>query len=190
MSFTEAQIPGLRTHVGEGSAYPYTVPFTQAQLAAACTPVPGLNILPILPAGSVIVLNGLLYRTVKPLEAGSPGPQIGAIVPLGPMRPSVIGPKKVGDAFSDRAVVYWETAANCNYFTASTSATTHLVGYAVSNSELGTGTNGTGSTLAMTPTTAATAYNAVASVTGGTSNDGAVGAYAAADTFMEVELLS
>ena len=74
------QLAGLRTHVGVGEAYPYVVPFTAAQLV---TPIPGLNIAPILPAGSVVNIAGHLYRTVRDLEAGSPGPQIGASAPLG-----------------------------------------------------------------------------------------------------------
>lgn len=185
MSFSEARLPGLQTYVGAGEAYPYTVPFSQATLAAAITPIPGLNILPFLPAGSVINIAGHLYRTVKPLEAGSPGPQIGAIVPLGPPRPSIIGPKDAS-TFTDRANVYWDATNNC--FT-STVGSNVKVGYAVSNPQLGTATNGSTSTLNVTPATNATEYNAVASVVSGTSADGQVGAYAAGDAYMEVELI-
>jgi hypothetical protein len=182
MSFNETRLPGLQTHVGDGAAYPYYVPFTQSQLV---TPIPGLNVLPILPAGSLINIAGHLYRTIKPLEAGSPGPQIGAIVPLGPPRPSVIGPKDTS-TFTDRADVYWDATANC--FTATVGSNVK-VGRAVSNPSLGSAVNGTGSSLNITPSTGATEYNAVASVTGGTSADGQVGAYAAGDAYMEVELI-
>jgi len=194
MSFSETRAPALTTHVGAGEAYSYYVPFTQSQLV---TPISGLNVAPILPAGTVINIAGHMYRTIKPLEAGSPGPQIGAIVPLGPPRPSVIGPKD-NSTFTDRANVYWDAVNNC--FTATVGSNVK-VGYAVSNSGLGSATNGTGSSIAYTnqstfppsgqgtSLTGLTEYNAVASITGGTSADGLVGAYASTDQFVEVELL-
>jgi predicted RecA/RadA family phage recombinase len=175
----ETQMPGFRLHIESGEAYPYLNPFTSAQLV---TPIPGLNVIPILPAGSVIVVSGLIYVTRKPLEAGRPG----EMFPLG-RHPSYIGPKKVGDSFVDRAAVYWDTVNN--YFTSTNSGTTIFVGYAVANSQLGSATCGTGSTLVITPVSGANEYNAVATVTGATSMDGQVGSYAAADTAMEVEFV-
>ena len=185
MSFPEYQMPGVRTARGVGEPYPYVVPFTQAQLV---TMLPGLNVFNKLPAGSIININGLLYRTLMDLDAGTPGPQIGAMVPMGPPRPSVIGPKKTTDTFADRAAVYWDPVNN--YFTSSSGGSNVFVGYAVSNPQIGSATNGTASSLNVTPSSNATEYNAVATITGGTSADGQVGAYANGDTSIEVELFS
>ena len=137
MSFAEALGPGLQTKLGAGDAYPYYVPFTQSQLVS---PIPGLNILPVLPAGSVVNIAGHLYRTVKNLEAGSPGPQIGAIVPLGPPRPSVVGPKD-NSTFTDRSDVYWDATNNC--FTATVGSNVK-VGRAVSNADHSTAARSAG----------------------------------------------
>ncbi len=194
MSFPEYQAPGVRTALVAGDAFPYRVSFTQAQLV---TMLPGLNVFPKLPAGTIINIAGHMYRTLMDLDAGTPGPQIGAIVPLGPGRPSVIGPKD-SSTFTDRADVYWD-ATNC-CFTA-TAGSNVKVGHAVSNRQLGTALNGTGSTIAFsnasttppvgqgTSLTGLTEYNAVATIVGGTSDDGNPGAYAATDPTMEVELI-
>lgn len=194
MSFQEYQMPGVRTSVGMGEAYKYRVPFTQAQLI---TPIPGLNVFNKLPP-AIINIAGHLYRTLQDADAGTPGPQIVNMVPLGPMRPSVIGPKD-NSTFTDRANVYWDATNNC--FTATVGSNVK-VGYAVSNAQLGTAVNGTGSSVAYTnlstfppsgqgtSLTGLTEYNAIASVTGGTSDDGNPGAYASTDQVMEVELIA
>lgn len=181
MSFPEYQMPGVRTARGPGEAYPYWVPFTQAQLV---TMLPGLNIFPKLPAGTLIDIAGHYYRTLQDLDAGTPGPQIGAMVPMGPHRPSVVGPKDAS-VFADRANVYWDPVNNC--FTATVVGT--VIGYAVSNPYYGSAANPKNSTLNVTPAVGATEYNAVATITGGTSADGQVGCYAATDTMVEVELI-
>jgi hypothetical protein len=184
-------MPGVRTARGAGEPYPYVVPFTQAQLV---TMLPGINLYNKLPV-CIVDINGLRYRTLQDLDAGTYGPQIGQIVPLGPPRPSVIGPKKVGDTFVDRAAVYWDPVNS--QFTSSSGGSNWLAGYAVSNPQLGSGTNGTASAIAYgiagtgqgTSTANLTEYNAVCTITGGTSADGQVGSYAAADTSIEVELV-
>ena len=178
-------VAGVVLHRGPGKSYPYQVPFTAAQLLAVYTSTPGgsspipLNIAPILPAGSIVEINGQLYRTDAAFQAGA----YGAMTPLG-MHPSVIGPKKTTDTFNDRAAVYWD--ATNNYFT-STVGSNLLVGYAVANPDLGTATQTATSTLTITPSTGQTVANAVGSVTGGTSMDNLPGTYANGDTLMEVE---
>jgi hypothetical protein len=196
MSFPEYQSPGVRTSRGKGEGFSYYVPFTQAQLV---TMLPGLNVFNKLPAGTIIDIGGHLYRTLQDLDAGSPGPQIGVMEPMGPHRPTVIGPKD-NSVFADRANVYWDAVNNC--FTA-TVGTNIKVGYAISNPQIGSAVNPSGgSTLSLTnlagafppsgqgtSLTGLTEYNAVATVTGGTSADGLPGAYAATDTSVEVELI-
>ena len=87
-------VAGVVLHRGPGKSYPYQVPFTAAQLLAVYTSTPGgsspipLNIAPILPAGSIIEINGQLYRTDATFQAGA----YGSMTPLG-MHPSVIEPE-------------------------------------------------------------------------------------------------
>ena len=177
-------VAGVVLHRGPGKSYPYQVPFTAAQLLAVYTSTPGgsspipLNISPILPAGSIIEINGQLYRTDAAFQAGA----YGSMTPLG-MHPSVIGPKDTS-TFNDRAAVYWNATTNC--FTSSASGN-QLVGYAVANPDLGTATQTATSTLTITPSSGQTVANAVGSVTGGTSMDNLPGTYASGDTLMEVE---
>ena len=180
-------VAGVVLHRGPGKSYPYQVPFTAAQLLAVYTSTPGgsspipLNIAPILPAGSIIEINGQLYRTDAAFQAGA----YGSMTPLG-MHPSVIGPKDTS-TFNDRAAVYWNATTNC--FTSSASGN-QLVGYAVANPDLGTATQTATSTLTITPSSGQTVANAVGSVTGGTSMDNLPGTYASGDTLMEVECVA
>jgi hypothetical protein len=168
----ETQMKTWRLHRRRGEAYPYFCNFAQASLVV---PFSTLNVAPILPAGTVVDINGALYVTRNVMSSL----QLGDIDPL-EWHPAYIMPKKVGDSFADRAAVYWDPT-NC-YATSSSGGSNVLIGLAVSNGDLGTATNGTSSAL----TTAASGASTIIS---GTSADGQVGAYAAADTFIEVELV-
>ena len=99
-------------------------------------------------AGTAITINGKVYIAKRDMAAGL----LNALSKLR-QRPHWIVPKKVGDTFSDRAVVYLDAVAANNQVT-STVGSNVAVGYAVANSDFGTGTSG---------------------------------AYAAADTYMEIE---
>lgn len=170
----ETQFPGLREHRAPGTSLPY---YNALAAAALVNPISTLNTIPVLPAGAVIIINGQVYVTRDPIYSG----KLGGMFPLIP-RATYIGPKKVGDTFVDRAAVYWNSSNN--YFTSSAGGNT-LVGYAVSNEDLGTATNGTAASLSTASLTAL----GPATVTGGTSADGLVGGYASADTYMEVEVI-
>ncbi len=180
-------VPGVELHRAPGKSYPYQVPFTAAQLLAVYGSTPGgsspipLNIAPVLPAGSMVVINSQLYFTEAAYQAG----QLGAIRPLG-CHPSVIGPKDAS-TFVDRAPVYWD-GTNCCF--TSTQGSNTFVGFAVANPNLGTATQTATSTLTIKPSSGQTIANAVATVTGGTSLDNLPGTYASTDTQMEVECAS
>jgi predicted RecA/RadA family phage recombinase len=170
MPVSETQFKGWRLHRRKGEAYPYYNAIASASLQ---TPYSTLNIAPILPAGTTIIINGHLYVTRNTMTSG----QWGEMDPRG-WHPSYIVPKKFGDTFADRAAVYWD-ATNCR--ATSTAGGNLFIGLAVANGDLGTATNATGSTLT-------TAANGASSVSGGTSADGLVGGYASADLYMEVEM--
>ena len=99
-------------------------------------------------AGTAITINGEVYIAKRDMAAGL----LGALTKLR-VRPHWIVPKKVGDTFSDRAVTYLDAVAANNQVT-STVGSNVAVGYAVANTDFGTGTSG---------------------------------AYASADTYMEIE---
>lgn len=175
---SEGQMATWRLHRRRGESHPYYNAIAAASLVAQYSGTdPALNIDPILPAGTVINLNGVLYVTRNALKSK----QLGEMDPIGSWRPTYIVPKATGITFADRASVYWDETA-CN----ATSVTTNkFIGYAVSNKDIGSATNGTSGTL-----TTGTATNAAYEVTGGTSADGLVGGYASGDTFVEVEIMS
>lgn len=110
-----------------------TIPYTPATAVAA---------------GTAITINGNVYIAKRDMAAGL----LGSLTKLHG-RPHWIVPKKVGDTFSDRATVYLDAVAANNSCT-STVGSNVAVGYAVANTDFGTGTSG---------------------------------AYAAADTYMEIE---
>jgi hypothetical protein len=172
MSLSETQLATLRLHRRRGETLPYYCAIAAASLV---TPNSSLNIATILPAGTLVNLNGQLYITRNAIQHN----QWGEIDPLN-WHPTYIGPKATGVTFADRAAVYWDETA-CNFTSVSTNK---FVGYAVANRDLGSTTNGTASSL-----TTGTATNPAYEVTGGTSMDGLAGAYATGDTFMEVELV-
>ena len=178
MSLSETPLAGLQLNLERGEAYPYDNPFASASLLV---PIPGLNVIPVLPAGAVININGKYYTTRAPIQAG----RSGSIYPLGSPRPSYIGPKKVGDTFVDRASVYWDVTLQV--LTSTSGGGNIFIGYAVSNPKYGSATNASASTITILPASGATEGNATAYVASGTSSDGNVGGYAAADTYMEVE---
>ena len=99
-------------------------------------------------AGTTVTINGSVYVAKRDMAAGL----FGALTKLR-TRPHWIVPKKVGDTFSDRATVYLDSTQTNNQVTSTTSNNV-AVGYAVANTDFGTGTSG---------------------------------AYAAADTYMEIE---
>jgi predicted RecA/RadA family phage recombinase len=99
-------------------------------------------------AGTAITINGNVYIAKRDIAAG----RLGVLTKLRE-RPHWIVPKKVGDTFANRAAVYLDAVAADNSCT-STVGSNVLVGYAVANTDFGTGTSG---------------------------------AYASADTYMEIE---
>ncbi len=105
MAITEPRFPGWSLHKRRGEALPYINPFTNAQLVAQYTGAtnPALNISAILPAGTVVDINGQIYVTRNATKAG----QQGEIDPLN-WHPTYIMPKKNTDTFIDRAAVYWD----------------------------------------------------------------------------------
>jgi hypothetical protein len=180
-------VAGVILHRAPGKSYPYVVPFTAAQLVqpyggttGGSTPL-AINFAPVLPAGSIIEINGQFYRTDRDFQAG----QLGSITPL-MLHPSVIGPKDTS-TFTDRQPVYWNATTNAFTSVATGNA---FVGYAVANPQLGSATQSATSVINITPTSTAPIGTAVCSVTGGTSLDNLAGTYASGDTQVEVECVS
>jgi hypothetical protein len=169
---SETQYQQWRLHRRRGEALPYYCAIASASLVATYT---NPYVQPHLPAGTLVNLNGQIYITRNSIVNG----QWGEIDPLN-WHPTYIVPKATGITFADRAAVYWDETA-CN---ATSVSTNKFIGYAVSNAQLGTTTNGTASTL-TTGTATLPAYE----VTGGTSADGLAGAYASGDLFVEVEVV-
>ena len=169
----ETQFTGWRLHKRRGEALPY---YNAISAASLPTPYSTLNVAARLPSGTYIAINAQPYVTRNSIDSGD----WGEMDPLN-WHPTYIVPKKSADSFADRAAVYWDAT---NSYATSTPGGNQLIGYAVSNGDIGSATNGTSSALS-TVGSASGCY----SIGSGTSADGLVGAYTSGDTFVEVELV-
>ena len=190
MAISELQFPGWRLHKRRGEALQYYNGIASSSLVTQYTGAtsPSINIAPILPAGTFININGQLYITRNNMTSG----QWGEMDPLN-WHPTYIMPKAavtIGTATSDRVSLYWDATACCATTTVSTNK---FIGYSVPNMDLATGTLFTaGQATLATGTLTVSSFNGQTvaySVTGGTTADGKLRAYATTDLFVEVEVV-